>query len=291
MAVPENIQLEIVVNGGEPQTGVVVVDWEDEIVLSLADPAGVKSAIYRIWEYPVGFECPDGWSTNASGYGYYAVSANGTDAPAFTLPASSATRQWGNYYFSVEVNERKRNGQTANDLFDDSAVAKIPSASGILDLGFGETNQINDARQWANALKELVRDVDAAIVAAGLTVSSDTVTATHTSSGSGYETVDALTYEIPEGYIVEVSFVADAEQAAEVATYERFAKFYRQVGEDAVLASDVPTGGMPYEVDSAWDAIINLSTNDLEFQVKANNEAPDWTVTRTVTARKLPQTP
>jgi parallel beta-helix repeat protein len=159
MPSPSDIVLQLTVNGGAAQTGVVTVDYEDTIVLKLADASGVKRATYRIWEYPDGFAVPAGWTADSGGLGYSVTVANGADAPAFDLPAADPG-MWGNYYFSVEVNGRIRDGQLAPDLFDDSLVAQIPSVSGVGDVGFGETNQIDATRQWAGTLKGLVRYVD-----------------------------------------------------------------------------------------------------------------------------------
>lgn len=162
MPTPENIELQLTVNGGAPQTGVVTVDWEDVIVLKLADPDGVKRATYRIWDYPEDFAVPAGWTADASGLGYEVTVANGADAPPFTLPAE-VSNDWGDFGCSVTVNNRTRNGADAPDLFDDTLIARLPSPSGIEDVLFGESAQRGDPRQWTTALKRMLRAVDSAI--------------------------------------------------------------------------------------------------------------------------------
>jgi hypothetical protein len=282
MPTPSDIQLSMKVNGGAAQTGVVTVDYEDTIVLTLGSSAtGVKRATYRIWEYPDGFTCPAGWSTNASGYGYYVTVANGADAPSFDLPESPL---WGNFYFSVEVNGRLRDGVVAEDLFDESLVAKIPSLSGIGDVGFGETNQVDGTRQWAGTLKAMLRMLDNAIGG-----NLDTKTATHTSSGASYETIEALTYELAEGYFVDVTLSATGDNGTEYGHYEKVARFTRQVGGSAAEDWNVDIYGSPREVsDLVWDTAIVLDGNDITIQVKANSDDPDWRVTRVVTVQRLP---
>lgn len=165
MPTPAATELQIVVNGGAPQTGAVTVAFEDEILLKLASSAGVKSVKYQIWEYPEGFDCPAGWQEDASGK-YFALVANGGDAPAFDLPASDPNL-WGNYMFSATVNNRLRNGRIDNDLHDESTCCEIPSATGVKDVAYLETNQFDPKRQWAGALKGLVRAFDAAVFGGG----------------------------------------------------------------------------------------------------------------------------
>ncbi len=161
MPTPENITLQVAVNGGAPQTGAIEVDYEDELVLSLANPSGVKRAIYRIWEYPEDFECPDDWTEDTSS-GVYFVRTNGSAAPAITMP-TALSLLWGKFFFSVEVNDRQRNGSDAADLFDDTTAVFIASQTGVEDVGFGEGNQFDNRRQWAGGLKRMLRQVDSAI--------------------------------------------------------------------------------------------------------------------------------
>ncbi len=170
MSEPTQIQLQIKLNGGAPQTGQVTADFEDEVVLKLANTSGVKKAKYRIHEYPEGFACPAGW-TNSNGI-YQVIVANGGDAPSFTLP-TAVQYFWGKYHFDVEVNERKHNGSITNALYDKSTNLQIVSDSGIEDIAFGEGDEWESAsptvrkRSWARAVKALVRRYDGSIPGTG----------------------------------------------------------------------------------------------------------------------------
>ncbi len=112
--------------------------------------------------------------------------------------------------------------------------------------------------------------------------------ATHTSAGAAYETVAALTYTVPEGWFVDVTFKATGHVGADYAHYERAARFTRLVGGPVVTDWDVPIAGAPKEIDVVWDAKINVSTNDLQFQVKANSDNPAWTIERYIVPKALP---
>ena len=158
MAAPQNIALHVVVNAGAPQVSPPTVAFSDSIVLQLDSASGVQSAKYRITEYPEGFACPAGW-TDLNGI-YMVTRQNGAPAPAFALPAST---YWGKYFFDVEVNERRRDGTIADDLFAENAL-QIPSTTGIEDVGYRESNQFDSKRQWVGAIKALLRHYDAAPV-------------------------------------------------------------------------------------------------------------------------------
>lgn len=157
MASPENIQLQVTVDGGAQQTGAVTVAAGDVIVASLADPSGVKRAVYKIWEYPDGFTVPAGWTEESSGK-YSVTTLNGAAAPSFTLGSV-----WGKYFLSVEVNGRTRDGAVADDLYDESTFLNLPSTSGLKDTGFGETNQADSQRQWSGEMKANWRTIDTAL--------------------------------------------------------------------------------------------------------------------------------
>lgn len=154
MALPENITLQVSLNGGAPQTGGITADLGDTVALSLQNPAGVAKARYEIYEYPDGFECPDGW-TEASNGVYFALTKNGAAAPEFDLPSDADL--WGKFMLSVEANDRRRGGAVANDLFDDRTAIRILSINGFDDVAFREGQQFDSKRQWAGSLKKALR--------------------------------------------------------------------------------------------------------------------------------------
>ncbi len=157
MATPE-ATLQASVNSSAPQKGVVIVAHGDVVVFSPENPAGVNRAEYRLREYPEGFECPVGWTELPGGHGYYVITKNGAPAPPVTMPVGHDL--WGKYFPTLEVNDRRRNGVVAPELFDDATVLKIPSASGIEDSGFLEEAQFDPVRHWTGDYKRSLRTVN-----------------------------------------------------------------------------------------------------------------------------------
>lgn len=165
MPTPENISLQVVVNGGAPATGVVTAAFSDAVVLKLADSSGVRRAKYRIYEYPEGFACPAGWT--AGTLAYELVVANGGPTPSFALPASDPDLR-GQYLFDVEVNGRLRAGVLASDLYDNSSLIEIPfAATQLKDVAYLIDKQGDPKRGWAGSLKALIRYIDQVIISGG----------------------------------------------------------------------------------------------------------------------------
>lgn len=165
MPTPNIATLQVVRNGGAPQTGVVAAAFSDSVVLKLADNSGVKKAKYRIYEYPEGFACPAGWT--AGTLAYELVVANGGPTPAFTLPASNPDLR-GQYLFDVEVNDRTRDGVLTNDLYDNATLIEIPfTAIQLKDVAYLIDKQADSKRGWVGSLKRLVRYIDQVIISPG----------------------------------------------------------------------------------------------------------------------------
>lgn len=152
MPLPENVKLQISLNGGAAQVGGITANHGDVVVASLLEPAGVAKARYEIYEYPEGFTVPAGWTHDVDSGVYFFFSANGAAAPPFTLPAS--TTLWGKWLLSVEVNNRMRSGELADDLFDSTTALSIVSPGGLVDTAFRENQQFGGVRQWAGEIKK-----------------------------------------------------------------------------------------------------------------------------------------
>lgn len=159
------VQLLIVKNGGAPAHGAITADFEDEILLKLEQPSLAKKAKYRIWEFPEGFACPSGWQEDANGK-YYVITSSGADAPLVTLPAADQSLA-GKYVFDVLVNDGMLNGRATSEMYDNATCLEIPFATGVEDVVFGESTQFDPIRQYARALKKLIRALNAAVVSGG----------------------------------------------------------------------------------------------------------------------------
>jgi hypothetical protein len=152
---PENIKLRVSVDGGPTQQGPVdggiQVANGAVIQLSLASTSGVSFAKYRISSFPDGFPCPSGWTEEANMY--VCARANGAPPPSFTAPADPL---FGSLLLDVEVNNRRRNGMVAEDLFDGTLGIWIPSPSGARAIAYLETLQFDQKRSWVGALQALI---------------------------------------------------------------------------------------------------------------------------------------
>lgn len=162
---PANVKLQVVRNGGAPESGVVAAAFDDEVVLKLSSTNGVKKAKYRIYEYPEGFPCPAGWI--AGSLAYEVTVKNGAPAPPITLPSSDPDLA-GMYLLDVEVNDRTRSGAVVTDLYDDATLLEIPFTTAVLrDIPYLLGKQVDPKRGWAGPLKALIRYIDQVIITPG----------------------------------------------------------------------------------------------------------------------------
>jgi hypothetical protein len=177
MPQPPYATLRVARNGGAPATGAITGAYNDSIQLSM-DPAG-QSGVYaqrwEIYEYPAGFTVPAGWTEDPSTHVYYSTAIT---PPAFTLPAAT---YWGKYFFRLTINNGDPgvSGLPKAQFVDESTALKIPSATGIQDVGYLEQRQFDSQRSWVSALKGMLRAMDAlgviaTIVAAPANPADDT---------------------------------------------------------------------------------------------------------------------
>jgi hypothetical protein len=182
----DSITLQVVKNGGAPATGAVTATFSDSIVLGLGSSAsGVRKVKYRIYEFPAGFALPVGWTQDAVNV-YSVTVQNGADAPAFSLPASGNDLR-GKYFFDAVANDQLSNGRITGSLRS-KAQAKIPLATaGLEDVGFQETNEFDNVRQWIGPLKKLIRILDQAVLSGGGVTAHGALTGLSADDHSQYE--------------------------------------------------------------------------------------------------------
>jgi hypothetical protein len=172
---PQNIKLRVSVNAGAPQEGQadgVTIDYDDALVFSINDVAGVDSALFRIYEFPDGFAEPSGWSTSSEDGAYYYLSKNGAPPPTVAAPPSPL---WGDFLCDVKVNQGKRQGVNVSDLYDNSLGLTLPSPNGVPDFPYQEDKQFNTQRSWVSKLKNLARTVSAGVSGALPNIATDRV--------------------------------------------------------------------------------------------------------------------
>jgi len=131
---------------------------EKTVSLSASSYAGWRSAVWMIAEFPDGFACPAGWTTNATGiYVYAADPITGTTPPDFDLPSTADidAGQWGKFEFRLLVNAT---------TYSQKLGVEILSNNGVHDLAYGEEDEFGGAqRQWVGDQKTNLRTFDGAL--------------------------------------------------------------------------------------------------------------------------------
>lgn len=142
------------VNGGGTQTGGITVPSAASIALSGENTSQWGSQLWQIYDYPVDFTCPSGWSTDANGV-YFSSSVT---PPSFSLPTLGTAAGWGKYMLRLTVN----GGTAAHGLVDESTSLTMLSPSGLSGIGFNESQQFGGARSaWSAELNKNFRAIEA----------------------------------------------------------------------------------------------------------------------------------
>jgi hypothetical protein len=165
MPQPPYALLRASINSGAVQTGGLVVAGSATVQLS-ADPAGaadVSRYRYEIYDYPIGFAQPTGWSTDSNGVYFY---AGGSTPPVFTV-LSAAT--FGKYMLRLTIGDHAAplTIEQLELLVDEKTSVEVVAISGLHDTGLGETMQWGGLKQWLYHIKLNWRILDAFINAGG----------------------------------------------------------------------------------------------------------------------------
>lgn len=233
------------VNGGAPTAGGITAALGDTIELSGESTVGWTQQRFEISDYPSGFSCPSGWSTDSSSGAYFY--ATDPYPPSFTVPV------WGKYLLRLIVNNGLNGaGESDPSLSDPSPTSNgvstgpntgtaisVASPSGLLDLGFDEGLQFSALKAWTADHKTNLRTLEAAIapVATGpwaqksiatTTVGGATGTALTMSVATGRATSLRLTIAADDG---TYGFLYDTGPGTGITTFS------------GVLAINLPTPG------------------------------------------------
>lgn len=158
---PPFVQVQCSINGGAAVTGGQVVTAGQTIAFTLVNATGLSTILWEIFDYPLGWAVPAGWTQLASGV----ITFNGTQAspnpPSFTLPT---TAFWGKWL--VRATGSIGNQAAGNDptnvfnparMIDESCALSMLSTVGFRDTAAGETTQFGATA--ANLLEAWVRDL------------------------------------------------------------------------------------------------------------------------------------
>lgn len=153
----------IQVNAGPLQSGGLLVVYGNTIQLAAESVVGWTSQRWEIYDFPVGFGLPSGWSLDGSTGVYYSLSVL---PPIFTIPASSAL--WGKYLFRLRINGALTDDKAEQKLTDEtSAVETLSPSTGLHDLGAGETTQYSPIKSWTFHHKINLRTIDGIVSGGG----------------------------------------------------------------------------------------------------------------------------
>lgn len=178
-----SVTLQVKVNGGAPQTGAVTAAVADTIQLTAASMAtwGASAAMWRIYDFPVGFAVPAGWSTSADGHYYY---QGNSDPPAFTVTAGHQ----GKYIVDVTAYE-------AGSAVTDAATSlDVPFSGGFSNIGRAEGAIFGGTRlRWAATLKAALKYLYDSSVSVAAATPLATPSTIMSRDGSGNTAVAGLT--------------------------------------------------------------------------------------------------
>lgn len=152
MPTPPYSKLLVSVNGGGTQSGGITIATGDSIQLSLESTVGVVSRRWEIYEYPVAFTVPAGW-TDAGDGTFYSTAAT---------PSAFVCDEWGKYLLRVRIN----NDNSREDWLDESTALRAPSPNGMHDLAAKEENQFSTEDAWVADQKANLRVIEGKFAAA-----------------------------------------------------------------------------------------------------------------------------
>jgi len=146
------------INGGAVSTGGLTVAAGSTVQLSADPSASVGVFLYKweIYDYPVGFTLPSGWSVDSNSVYYY----TGTTPPVFTVASVSS---FGKYMVRLTVNNRISSNAVSvpvSQLVDESTCIEVVGLSGIHDIGFGESSQWSANKNYIFHFKANLRLID-----------------------------------------------------------------------------------------------------------------------------------
>ena len=147
MPIAPYAKLRASIAGGAVQTGGIISSGGQSVQLS-ADPAGVAGAnsyLWEIYDYPINFTQPSGWTLGTGGV-YQSTAATPS---AFTLADIS---RWGKYLLRLTLNGNRSTNQNSY-LVDEVTAIQVKSPLGLNSIAYLEASQF-DSKTWAGQLKQ-----------------------------------------------------------------------------------------------------------------------------------------
>lgn len=255
MPKPPYAQLQVQINGSAYQpSGIVQVSAGNVITLSAASTVGVRTWLWEIYDYPLGFTLPTGWTYESGTSGPMQYSG-GPNPPTFTVP-SAATTTWGKWMLRLRVNGNplqytaagQVNAGFVSSLTDETTILSLLSPAGVEGMGFNESTQGDANRASVGTYMRALRQVDA--------------NATGTPGcygGISAEIADVLTASLPSaGTPVKILLAHTLATALNTATSGN--------GVQAQIAG-------PLKISAAISFIVPSANPEVRFQIYQNGSA------------------
>ena len=145
MAIPPYARTLCSVDGDTAVVGVRTVVGGNVIQLSGENTSFWTSQRWELYDVPVGYTVPAGWSTDAAGTFF----ATTTAPPPFTV--SQPRDRFGKYAIRLTVNGGIKAGVTDSEMTDETVAVLVKSHAGLETCFEQEDNQFGTS--WAESLK------------------------------------------------------------------------------------------------------------------------------------------
>lgn len=154
------------VSGGAPTSGGLAVLTSDTVQLDLESTAGIATVLWEIYDYPVGYAGPAGWTVDAPGNRFWYA---GLVPPVLDMSGAP----WGKYLLRATGDNGVRGGVVAvlpadgTTMRDESTALVIYSQNGLVSVAAFETTQFDSVRGWAGQLKQDLHAIDSLLGGGG----------------------------------------------------------------------------------------------------------------------------
>jgi len=151
------------VNGGGTTSGKVTCTFTNTVQLSGENTTGWNTVRWELYDYPIGWSTPAGWSVDANGVFF----STATLPPLLTIPASS-NNNWGKVAIRLTINNNPtkigadgaRNAQFNTTQTDEGSILNILSPKGQEGICLGESTQGDTLRSWAGTIMRNLRTLE-----------------------------------------------------------------------------------------------------------------------------------
>lgn len=273
------------IGGGGNVSGGQNIVGNQTVQLTGENTSHWNNQLWEIYEYPVGFTVPSGW-TNING-----VYQHSSLVPDVFTVLDLTT--WGKYLFRLTVNGGLLNGlyagpDSVQPLVDIASGVQVLSQRGFHDICWQEKNQFDAVRQWIGELKATLRLLDKGRVGGLVTGSIQpyytegrTASATTITNGS-YTMADETLC------VFEVTVTCTRRTAVTKAgVYKRLVAYRRTGGGAPTIVGALLTPTADQETTGGDDVTIDVSGNAVRTRFTSADSDPRNIITEMIVRESL----